>query len=128
MEFVAVVILVALIEYVYFGLSAGMARQKYEVEAPATTGNPIFERMLRVQQNTLEQLIVFIPSVWLFALYINALAAAILGIVFIVGRAIYSAGYVADPKKRTTGFMIGFLVNAILVLGAGVGAIIAWVG
>ena len=126
MEFVSVVILVALLEYMFFGLSAGQARVKYEVAAPATTGHPVFERTLRVQQNTLEQLIVFIPSTWLFATYINPLAAAILGIVFIVGRALYFQGYVADPEKRTVGFAIGFLANAILLLGSLVGVIIAW--
>ena len=126
MEFVSVVILVALLEYMFFGLSAGQARVKYEVAAPATTGHPVFERTLRVQQNTLEQLIVFIPSTWLFATYINPLAAAILGIVFIVGRALYFQGYIADPEKRTTGFAIGFLANAILLLGSLVGVIIAW--
>ena len=86
----------------------------------------MFERTLRVQQNTLEQLVVFIPSVWLFATYINPLAAAILGIVFIVGRALYFQGYVADPEKRGTGFAIGFVANAILLLGSLVGVIIAW--
>ena len=126
MEFVSVVILVALLEYMFFGLATGQARQKYEVSAPATTGNPVFERTLRVQQNTLEQLVVFIPSVWLFATYINPLAAAILGIVFIVGRALYFQGYIADPEKRGTGFAIGFVANAILLLGSLVGVIIAW--
>ena len=126
MEFVAVVILVALVEYMFFGLATGQARQKYEVPAPATTGNPIFERTLRVQQNTLEQLIVFVPSIWIFATYINPLAAAVIGLVFIVGRALYSKGYVTDPEKRGTGFLVGFLANVILVLGSLVGVIVAW--
>ena len=128
MEFVTVVIILALIEYMYFGAMAGQARVKYGVEAPATTGNPIFERTLRVQQNTLEQLVVFLPSIWFFATYVNPFIAALLGIVFIVGRFVYFTGYVADPGKRGTGFLITFVANAVLLLGGLVGAIMAWVG
>lgn len=127
-EFVTVVIILALVEYLYFGAMAGQARVKYGVEAPATTGDPIFERTLRVQQNTLEQLVVFLPSIWFFATYVSPFIAALLGIVFIVGRFVYFTGYVAEPGKRTAGFIITFVANAILLLGGLVGAIMAWVG
>ena len=126
MEFVYVVVILALIEYLYFGIMTGKARAQYEVEAPATTGNPVFERTLRVQQNTLEQLIVFLPSIFIFAEKISPLIAALVGIAFIVGRALYSVSYVADPSKRTVGFLIGFAANAILLLGALIGAIVSW--
>ena len=126
MEFVAIVVLLALIEYMIFAGSAGAARAKYEVDAPATTGHPIFERRLRVQQNTLEQLVVFVPAIWLFAIYVSQPIAGGLGLLFILGRALYSRGYVAEPSQRTLGFMITFAAQVILTLGALIGAFIRW--
>ena len=128
MEMVAIVIVLALIEYFTFAIQAGAARAKYEVEAPATTGHPIFERKLRVQQNTLEQLVIFLPGIWLFGVYVSPGIAALVGVLFIVGRAIYAISYVAEPSKRTVGFMIAFAAEAILVIGALVGAVVAWLG
>ncbi len=128
MEMVAIVIVLALIEYFTFAIQVGAARAKYEVEAPATTGHPIFERKLRVQQNTLEQLVIFLPGIWLFGVYVSPGIAALVGVLFIVGRAIYAISYVAEPSKRTVGFMITFAAEAILVIGALVGAVVAWLG
>jgi uncharacterized membrane protein YecN with MAPEG domain len=125
MALVAAVILLALIEFIVFSLLVGRARMRCNVQAPAITGHPIFERYFRVQQNTLEQLIVFVPSVWLFGLYVSPLWAAGLGVIFIVGRVLYLNGYVADPKKRSAGFGLSFLPNVILVIGALVGAILS---
>lgn len=125
MALVAAVILLALIEFIVFSLLVGRARIRCNVQAPAITGHPIFERYFRVQQNTLEQLIVFVPSVWLFGLYVSILWAAVLGVVFIAGRALYLTGYVADPKKRSAGFGLSFLPNVILVIGALVGVILS---
>jgi len=125
MALVAAIILLALIEYLVFGLLVGRARVRCNVAAPAITGHPVFERYFRVQQNTLEQLIVFVPSVWLFGVYVSTVWAAGLGLVFIVGRAFYLNGYVADPKKRSAGFGLSFLPNVILVVGALVGAILS---
>jgi uncharacterized MAPEG superfamily protein len=125
MALVAAVISLALIEYIVFSLLVGRARMRCKVEAPAITGHPIFERYFRVQQNTLEQLIIFVPSVWLFGLYVSAVWAAGLGVVFIIGRALYLNGYVADPRKRSAGFGLSFLPNVILVIGALVGAILS---
>jgi len=100
MALVAAVIALALIEFLVFGLLVGRARVRCNVQPPATTGHPVFERYFRVQQNTLEQLIVFVPSVWLFGMYVSAVWAAGLGVLFVIGRALYLTGYVADPKKR----------------------------
>jgi len=125
MALVAAVILLALIEYIVFSLLVGRARMRCNVVAPAITGHPIFERYFRVQQNTLEQLIVFVPSAWLFGLYVSAVWAAGLGVVFIIGRALYLNGYVADPSKRSAGFGLSFLPNVVLVIGALVGAILS---
>ncbi len=124
MPLVAAVIVLALLEFLVFGLLVGRARVRCQVQAPATTGHPVFERYFRVQQNTLEQLIVFVPSMWLFGMYVSALWAAGLGVVFILGRILYLTGYVADPKKRSAGFGLSYLPNMILAVGALVGAIL----
>ncbi len=123
MDLIYLVIGLALLEYFIFGALAGQARGKHGVEAPAVTGHPEFERRLRVQQNTLEQLMIFIPSVLLFGHYWSEGVAAGLGAVFIVGRLVYYRGYVADPGKRGTGFAIGFLAQVILLLGSIAGAV-----
>lgn len=127
MALVAAVIALALIEFIVFGLLVARARVQCQVAPPATTGHPVFERYFRVQQNTLEQLIVFVPSVWLFGYYVSALWAAGLGVVFVIGRALYLTGYVTDPKKRGAGFGLSFLPNVILAVGALAGAILSLV-
>lgn len=118
MDSIAFVTMLAVLEYLVFGLLTGRARVTYQVPAPATTGHPIFERYYRVQQNTLEQLAVFLPSLWIFARYIGTSPAAMLGFVFVIGRALYFRGYIQDPANRSTGFLVGFVATAILLLGA----------
>lgn len=125
MALVSVVIILALIEYLVFGALVGRARVKCGVPAPATTGHEVFERYFRVQQNTLEQLIVFVPAAWIFGSYVSPLWAAILGFVFILGRWLYFTGYVKDPNRRGAGFGLSFLPNAVLVLGGLAGAVVA---
>ena len=105
---------------VYFGLSfqVARARGKSGIEAPAMIGDPMLERANRVHVNTLEWLPIFLAGLWLFAIYWNEPVAAGLGLVWIVGRLVYSAGYMADPAKRSAGFLIQFLATAILLFGA----------
>ena len=124
MEYVAIVLVLVLLQYSFFAFKVGLARGKYEVHAPAVTGNEIFERYYRVQQNTLEQLVVFIPGLFLFASYTHALTAAGLGLVFFIGRMIYYQAYVNDPKSRGLGFTLSFLAAHALVLGGLVGAVL----
>ncbi len=123
MAWVAVVIVLALLEFVWFAILVGKARSTYGVNAPATTGNEMFERYFRVQQNTMEQLLLFLPGVWLFATFVTPIGAALLGAVFIAGRAIYAATYIADPKKRGLGFGLSMLPNLALLIGSLIGAI-----
>lgn len=125
MPFVAAVTAAAVLQFFWFGILVGRARARYNVQPPAITGNEVFERYFRVQQNTLEQLVIFIPSIWIFATYVNATAAAALGAVFIVGRQLYQTGYVADPKKRFAGFGLSALPNLVLALGGLAGAVAA---
>jgi len=123
MSLVAIVMGLALIQYMYFGYQVGGARGRLGVKAPAITGNEQFERYFRVQQNTLELLVVLLPSLWMFASYLSAPTAAALGAVYLVGRFVYSIGYVKDPAKRSAGFGLSFLPIAALLLGGLYGAI-----
>jgi hypothetical protein len=114
--YVAVVTVVALFEFFVFGLQVGRARTKYGVHAPATSGHEIFDRRFRVQMNTLEQLVLFLPTLWIFARFISPIWAAGFGAVFIVGRAIYAASYVRDPKSRALGFALTALPTLIMMI------------
>jgi len=116
------VIALALLEYFTFGMLVGMARGKYNVPAPATSGHPVFDRTFRVHQNTLEQLIIFVPAMMMFSTFVSPRIAAGLGLVFIVGRALYFRGYTAEASKRGTGFAVGALAQIVLLLGSLIGA------
>lgn len=124
MPLVAIVTVLALVQYFVLGLQVGQARGKFGIEAPAITGHPIFERHFRVHQNTLEQLVVFVPALWLFATYVSASVAAALGVLFIIGRFVYARGYVAEPKKRGPGTAMTALATMVLLLGGLVGAFV----
>lgn len=116
----AVVTLLALLLFIYSFLAVGVARKKYGVAAPATTGPAQFELVYRVQMNTLEQLVVFLPALWLFSDYVSPLWAGILGFVWLAGRVLYSVSYIKDPKSRGPGFVISFLASLMLILGTAV--------
>jgi glutathione S-transferase len=114
----AVVTLLALLEYSILGVMVGRARQKYGVEAPATSGNPEFERYFRVHVNTLESLMVFIPAVWIFSLTASYHFGVALGLLFVIARVIYAAGYLSAAAKRAPGAIATLIINAILMLGS----------
>lgn len=123
MELVAIVIALALLEYVVFGALVGRARGLYGVNAPATSGHEVFDRYFRVHYNTMELLVAFVPSVWLFGLYVSPQWGAILGAIYLVGRVLYLRSYVADPAKREFGFGLSVAPIFILLVGALVGAV-----
>jgi len=121
----AAVTLVSLLVYVWMGLRVGRARGQYGVAAPAVHGDERFERVFRTQQNTLEWLPIYLASLWLFAIYWSDIVAAVLGLVWIVGRILYAQGYADPAKSRSMGFQIQALAVAVLLFGA-LGRI-AWV-
>jgi uncharacterized membrane protein YecN with MAPEG domain len=123
MAYPTIVVLLALVQFIVLGLRVGAARGRYGVAAPATTGHEIFERHYRVQMNTLEQLVIFVPATLAFASFVSPLWAAALGVVFIVGRTVYALSYVADPARRGPGFLLTALPNIALVAGGLWGAV-----
>ena len=125
MELPALVSVIALLEYMFFAFKVGLGRDKFDVQAPAVSGHPEWERLFRVQQNTVEQLVVFLPALFLFATYASEAVAAALGLVFILGRALYARGYVLDPAKRGPGFLLTVIANFCLLLGGLIGAVLA---
>lgn len=121
--YTALVTLAALLLYFVFIFQVGQARGRFKIMPPTDTGDLAFERIIRVQKNTAEQLILFLPSLWLFSLFLNQLFAVILGVVWIVGRIVYAVGYRKETPKRMPGFQITLLATAILWAGALFGVI-----
>lgn len=126
MEAVAIVTVLALLQYFFFSYQVGSSREKTGVKAPAMAGDPDFERTTRVHQNTMEQLVMFIPALWLYAHYVNPLWGAGIGLVYIAGRFIYRAAYLKDPGGRTLGFMLSLLPSAVMLVWVLVVAILAY--
>ncbi|MGB5347646.1 MAG: MAPEG family protein [Woeseia sp.] len=124
MELLAIVTTLALLQVFWFAFMVGKERQKHNVPAPMMTGHDDFMRAFRVHMNTVEQLIIFIPGLWLFGYYIDARVAAGLGVLFIIGRFVYRGAYMKDPQARSAGFGISALSMMALVIGGLIGAII----
>jgi len=126
---IALVTLAALVQYFLMGLNVGRARGKFGVAAPAVHGHPEFERYYRVQMNTLEWMVIFLPCLWMAGVFTAdwgmraSLAVAALGVVWIAGRYIYSQAYVKDPATRSRGFAIQALATLLLLLIALVSAV-----
>jgi glutathione S-transferase len=122
-HFTALVTCLAVALYFFTSIRVAKARQAFGIKAPAISGNPDFERVFRVQMNTLEWMPIFLPSLWLFAIYISDPAAAVIGLVWIAGRILYMTGYSQAADKRGRGFGIQAMATFVLWLGA-VGAIV----
>ena len=117
MPFVAIVTVLALLQFLWLGFQVARARARFGIRAPATSGNDVFERHFRVQMNTLEQLVMFLPTLWIFATYVSALWASALGVIFILGRAIYSVSYVRNPASRSLGFALTATPTLVMFVG-----------
>jgi glutathione S-transferase len=125
MAWIALTTVAAMLLYFYMGLAVAGARRKHNIPAPATTGNPEFERTFRVQMNTLEWMPMFLPALWMCAMYWDSRIVAAVGVVWIAGRWIYMRGYIKAAEQRSMGFLIQFLAVLLLVVGTVVGAIIS---
>jgi glutathione S-transferase len=121
----SLITVISLIVYFVLVFNVGRARAKYGVKLPNISGDPNFERVLRVQQNTVEQLVLFIPALWLFAYYISPVWAAALGAVWVIGRIVYAWGYYQSVEKRVPGFAISSLTVVVLMVGSLVGIILS---
>ena len=128
MEYTIIIILVALLQFIYFTGRTGFTRVKHGIDAPSTTGNTQWECIYRVQQNTMEQLVIFIPAMLIFQMYVSQKWVLIPGVIFIIGRQVYSHLYIKDPKSRGIGMILSFFSNIALVVGSLIGIAISMVG
>jgi glutathione S-transferase len=128
LNYTSIVTLLAVLFYFYTSVAVGQARMKYGVKAPAVTGHPDFERLFRIQMNTLEWMPIFLPTLWLFAFYSSDKIAALLGILWIAARILYFRGYSEAAEKRSAGFGIQALIAGALFLGALAGVLTKMVG
>jgi glutathione S-transferase len=120
---VSLVTVLALVLFLVTTVNVGRARVKYGVKPPAMSGNPDFDRVIRVQQNTLEQLVLFLPALWIFATF-QPIAAAVIGGIWVIGRSLYAWGYYQAAEKRALGFAIGVFSVMVLLVGSFVGIIL----
>lgn len=121
MEWIVLVTLLVAAEYFFLAVLVGKTRTETGVYAPKCVGDEKFERVFRVQQNTLEQLIIFFPALWIFGYYVSPTVGAALGALFLFGRVLYARGYIQHPDKRAPGFIIGSLATLALILGGLIG-------
>jgi len=117
-KYTAVVTILAVLLYFYISTRVPVARRKFGVKLPAISGNPDFERVFRAHMNTLEWMPIFLPLLWLSAIYLNDLAAAAGGLIWIVGRAMYTASYAEAVEKRSHGFLVQAVACVLLLIGA----------
>ncbi|NKN35412.1 MAPEG family protein [Agrobacterium sp. a22-2] len=114
----------ALVAYTWFFVKVARARQQFGIKAPKTTGDENFERIFRVQQNTVEQLVLFLPALWMFGSYVSDPIAGLLGLGWTGARVLYAAEYYADAKKRGPGAALSWLISLVLLVGGTVGALL----
>jgi len=118
------VTLLALVVYLGTVIHCARMRARHRILAPATSGHPDYERAFRIQQNTLEQLVLFLPALWLFSSLVNPLAGAALGAIWVAARTVYALSYARAPEQRGPGFIVAFVVLVVLLFGALVQALL----
>ena len=124
MHYIHLVAALAVLQFFFFGIMVGRARERFEVKAPATTGNEHFERVFRVQMNTLEQLTGFLPALYIAGQFWPPTYVAAVGIVYLVGRFVYWRSYIADPTSRSLGFLLTISPTFLLLTAGVAGAVI----
>jgi len=126
--YTAAATLLSLLLYLNLTMVVGRARGKYGIKAPAITGHEHFERAHGVQMNTVEQMVFFLPALWLCAVFLSDKAAAVGGLIWVIGRGIYAISYLGDPKKRGPGIVISMFAQTGLFLGAVYGVVRTAIG
>ncbi len=124
MHLPAIITLFSLLLFFAILIYVGYARTKYGVKAPATTGNDNFERIFRVQMNTMENLVLFLPALWLFSHYVSPLWAGLVGVVWLVGRVDYALSYARSAAARSRGYALSALAFLVLAVGAVIGVVL----
>jgi len=123
MHYVHLIAALAVLQFFFFGILVGHARARFEVKAPATTGDERFERAFRVQMNTLEQLAGFLPALYIASQFWPAGYVAAVGVVYLVGRFVYWRSYIAEPKSRGLGFLLTVAPTFVLLAAGVIGAV-----
>jgi glutathione S-transferase len=123
MAWVDLIGLLAVVQLLFFGVLVGRARSAYGIKAPATVGHEIFERLYRVQTNSIETVVVFLPALLIAARYWSPPWMALIGAVYVLGRMLYWRGYVRDPRQRGLGYMLS-AVPTIVLIGAGLAGVV----
>ncbi len=121
MHWIQLVTLLAAAQLFWFGIQVGRARSRHEIKAPAMTGEPRFERVVRVQQNTVEVLLIFYPALWVYGLTVSPVWGAGIGAIYLIGRFVYAAGYTEEAGKRGLGFMLSIVPTIVLLVGGLIG-------
>ena len=128
MQIIDLVALLAIFQFLFFGYSVGTQRRESGLKAPAMTGHDGFERMYRVQMNTMECLVAFLPALYVASKYWPVLLIAPIGAIYLVGRILYWKAYVAEPSSRVLGFVLSILSIVALCVLALLGAILGLFG
>lgn len=123
MAWIELIIVLAIAQFIFFGILVARARGRYGVHAPATSGHELFERQHRVHMNTLELLIALLPALWIAGGILRPLWPTLLGALYLIGRFLYARSYVADPTRREPGFVLSMLPIVALLLIDLVGAL-----
>jgi glutathione S-transferase len=123
MAWVDIVGLLAVVQLLFFGTLVGRARMTYGIKAPATVGHEIFERLYRVQTNSIETVVVFLPALLISAKYWSPRWMALIGAVYLIGRVLYWRGYVRDPRQRSLGYMVSAVPTVVLICAGVAGAV-----
>jgi glutathione S-transferase len=126
--YTAAATLLALLLYMAVLMVVGQARAKYRIKAPAVTGHEHFERAYRVQMNTVEQMVFFLPALWLCAALLSDKGAAVGGLIWVIGRIVYAVSYLSAPEKRGPGVAISMVAQIGLFVGAVYGLVLAAIG
>ncbi|MGH6828409.1 MAG: MAPEG family protein [Rhizomicrobium sp.] len=123
----AAVTVLAVLVMIYVMMLVGRTRRRVKIYAPAMAGHPDLERALRVQGNTVEQVVIFLPLLWVATLYFHGWIPALLGLIWCIGRVIYAIGYMRDADKRGPGFGISALASLALLVLAVWGVVASWI-